>query len=95
VGATAYCTRAVALFDPVWDMLLVPERFRILHLFLESVVYDGASWPATWPSCAAPSGASQASASTARSARRATCSACPSRRSPTGSIAAESRPPRK
>jgi hypothetical protein len=24
--------RAVALFDPVWDLLLVPERFRILHL---------------------------------------------------------------
>jgi hypothetical protein len=29
--------RAVALFDPVWDLLLVPERFRILHLLLESV----------------------------------------------------------
>ena len=35
--------RAVALFDPVWDMLLVPERFRILHLLIESVVYDGAT----------------------------------------------------
>jgi hypothetical protein len=35
--------RAVALFDPVWDLLLVPERFRILHLLLESVVYDGST----------------------------------------------------
>ena len=33
--------RAVALFDPVWDLLLVPERFRILHLLIESVLYDG------------------------------------------------------
>jgi hypothetical protein len=23
--------RTVALFDPVWNLLLVPERFRILH----------------------------------------------------------------
>lgn len=29
---------AVALFDPVRDLLLVPERFRILHLLIESVV---------------------------------------------------------
>jgi hypothetical protein len=34
---------AVALFDPVWDLLLVPERFRILHLLLESVGYDGST----------------------------------------------------
>jgi hypothetical protein len=36
---------AVAFLDPVWGMLLVPERFRILHLLLapESVVYDGAT----------------------------------------------------
>jgi hypothetical protein len=33
----------VALLDPVWDMLLVPERFRILHLILKSVVYDGST----------------------------------------------------
>ena len=39
--SAAAIQRAVALFDPVWDMLLVPERFRILHLLLESVVYDG------------------------------------------------------
>jgi hypothetical protein len=35
--------RAVALFDPVWELLRVPERFHILHLFLESMVYDGAT----------------------------------------------------
>ena len=28
---------------PVWDLLLVPERFRILHLLLESVGYDGST----------------------------------------------------
>ena len=39
----AQIQRAVALFDPVWDMLLIPERFRILHLLLESVVYDGST----------------------------------------------------
>jgi multidrug efflux pump subunit AcrA (membrane-fusion protein) len=39
----AQIQRAVALFDPVWDLLLVPERFRILHQLLESVGYDGAT----------------------------------------------------
>jgi hypothetical protein len=28
---------------PVWDLLLVPERFRTLHLLLGSVVYDGST----------------------------------------------------
>jgi hypothetical protein len=41
--SAAAIQRAVALFDPVWDLLLVPERFRIFHLFLESVGYDGAT----------------------------------------------------
>jgi hypothetical protein len=41
--SAAQIQRAVALFDPVWDLLLVPERFRILHLLLESVVYNGAT----------------------------------------------------
>jgi hypothetical protein len=36
-------TGPVALFDPVWDLLLVPERFRILHLLLDSVGHDGAT----------------------------------------------------
>ena len=35
--------RAVALFDPVWDLLLVPERSAscTLHLLQESEVYYG------------------------------------------------------
>jgi hypothetical protein len=33
--------RAIALFDPIWDMLFPRERSRILHLLLESAVYDG------------------------------------------------------
>jgi site-specific DNA recombinase len=41
--SAAAIQRAVALFDPVWDLLLVPERFRILHLLLESVGYDGST----------------------------------------------------
>jgi site-specific DNA recombinase len=43
VVSAAASQRAVALFDPVWDLLLVPERFRILHLLLETVGYDGAT----------------------------------------------------
>jgi hypothetical protein len=43
VVPAASIQRAVALFDPVWDLLLVPERFRIFHLLLESVGYDGAT----------------------------------------------------
>jgi hypothetical protein len=43
VVSAAQIQRAVARFDPVWDLLLVPERFRILHLLLESVRYDGAT----------------------------------------------------
>jgi site-specific DNA recombinase len=33
--------RAIALFDPIWDMLFPRERSRILHLLLELAVYDG------------------------------------------------------
>jgi site-specific DNA recombinase len=33
--------RAIALFDPIWDMLFPRERSRILHLLLETAVYDG------------------------------------------------------
>jgi hypothetical protein len=33
----------VALLDPVWDQLLVPERFGVLHLLIESVGYDGST----------------------------------------------------
>ena len=41
--SAAQLQRAVALFDPVWDLLLVPERFCTLHLLLESVGYDGST----------------------------------------------------
>jgi site-specific DNA recombinase len=41
--SAAAIQRAVALFDPNWDLLLIPERFRILHLLLESVGYDGST----------------------------------------------------
>jgi hypothetical protein len=43
VVSAAAIQRAVALFDPVWDLLLVPERLRILHLLLQSVAYDGST----------------------------------------------------
>jgi site-specific DNA recombinase len=33
--------RAIALFDPIWDLLFPRERSRVLHLLLESAVYDG------------------------------------------------------
>jgi site-specific DNA recombinase len=33
--------RAIALFEPIWDMLFPRERSRILHLLLASAVYDG------------------------------------------------------
>ena len=29
------------LFDPIWDVLLDRERYRIMHLLLERIVYDG------------------------------------------------------
>ena len=29
------------LFDPIWDVFLDGERYRILHLLLERIVYDG------------------------------------------------------
>ena len=33
--------RASALFDPIWDVLIDRERYRIMHLLLERIVYDG------------------------------------------------------
>jgi hypothetical protein len=35
--SAAEIQRAIALFEPVWDLFLVPERFRILQLLLKSV----------------------------------------------------------
>jgi site-specific DNA recombinase len=37
----AQIQRAMELFDPIWDVLLDRERYRILHLLLERIVYDG------------------------------------------------------
>ena len=48
--SAASIQRAVALFDPVWDLLLIPERFRILHPLLDSVVYEGATASSSWSS---------------------------------------------
>ncbi len=33
--------RALEAFDPVWDVLLTPERERVLNLLIERVAYDG------------------------------------------------------
>jgi hypothetical protein len=33
--------RAIALFNPIWDMLFPRERSCVLHLLLESAVYNG------------------------------------------------------
>jgi site-specific DNA recombinase len=37
----AQVQRAMELFDPIWDVLLDRERYRIMHLLLERIVYDG------------------------------------------------------
>jgi hypothetical protein len=37
----AQVQRAMELFDPIWEVLLDRERYRILHLLLERIVYDG------------------------------------------------------
>jgi hypothetical protein len=29
------------LFDPIWDVLLNRERYRIMHLLLQRIEYDG------------------------------------------------------
>ena len=35
--------RALELFDPIWDVLLTPERERVLRLLIEKIDYDGAT----------------------------------------------------
>ena len=35
--------RALEAFDPIWDVLLTPEKERVLNLLLERVVYDVAT----------------------------------------------------
>ena len=34
--------RALEAFDPIWDVLLTPERERVLQLLIEKIDYDGA-----------------------------------------------------
>ena len=34
-------TRALAEFDPIWDVLLVPERERVIALLIEKIDYRG------------------------------------------------------
>ena len=34
--------RALGMFTPVWGVLVLPERSRILHLLIERIEYDGA-----------------------------------------------------
>ena len=33
--------RTLEAFDPVWDLLLTPEKERVLNLLIERVSYDG------------------------------------------------------
>jgi site-specific DNA recombinase len=33
--------RALEAFDPIWDVLLTPERERVLRLLIEKIDYDG------------------------------------------------------
>jgi site-specific DNA recombinase len=34
-------TRALEGFDPIWDVLLTPEKERVLQLLIERIDYDG------------------------------------------------------
>ena len=36
-------TRALEAFDPLWEVLLTPEKERVLHLLIEKIDYDGAT----------------------------------------------------
>ena len=33
--------RALEAFDPIWDVLLTPEKERVLRLLIEKIAYDG------------------------------------------------------
>ena len=33
--------RALHDFDPIWDVLLTPERERVMHLLIERIKYNG------------------------------------------------------
>jgi site-specific DNA recombinase len=36
-------TQALAEFTPIWDVLLTPERERVLNLLVEKITYNGAT----------------------------------------------------
>jgi hypothetical protein len=40
--------RALAEFDPIWDVLLAPERERVLRLLIERVELDGGQLTIRW-----------------------------------------------
>ncbi len=42
--------RALEAFDPIWDVLLTPEKERVLRLLIEWIDYDGrtAKLDITW-----------------------------------------------
>ncbi|MCP3937968.1 MAG: hypothetical protein GY708_21680 [Actinomycetia bacterium] len=40
--------RALAAFDPIWDVLLTPERERVMQLLIERIDYDGENLAITW-----------------------------------------------
>ena len=39
----AELTRALESFDPIWDVLLTPQRERVLQLLIEKIDYNGAT----------------------------------------------------
>jgi site-specific DNA recombinase len=38
-----HLARALEEFDPIWEVLLTPERERVLKLLIEKITYDGAT----------------------------------------------------
>jgi site-specific DNA recombinase len=46
--------RALEAFDPIWDVLLTPEKERVLNLLIERVSYDGSTLCANVPETPTP-----------------------------------------
>jgi len=40
--------RALEAFDPIWDVLLMPEKERVLQLLIEQIDYDGNRLDIAW-----------------------------------------------
>ncbi len=40
--------RALEAFDPIWEVLLTPERERVMQLLIEHIDYDGKKLEITW-----------------------------------------------